>query len=126
MKRILIADDHPAVRKALRHVFASEPEIVICGEATNGREVLEKAQELNPDLVLLDISMPVMGGMDAAEALRKSMPEVPIAMFTNYATKFSAAYAAGAGADLIVSKQGDITSLIAKVRSLLHLDRPLS
>ncbi len=76
-KRILIVDDHAALRMALRHLIDSVLEFEVCGEAENGREGIERAGELQPDLIILDLSMPVMNGFEAARELKALLPSVP-------------------------------------------------
>src|SRR5579871_3749285 len=112
MKTILIADDHLHVRKALRTLFASQPDLSVCGEAANGDEAVERANILRPDLIVLDMSMPVLNGLEAAQLLRKTMPDVPIVLFTGHRTKFSDAYAAAAGVTSVVGKDQDIKVLV--------------
>ena len=73
-KYVLIVDDNEAIRRTLRYLFKENPEWTICGEATNGRDALEKAHELQPDLVILDFSMPVMNGLETATMLKKTSP----------------------------------------------------
>ena len=121
MKSILIADDHSHIRAALRALFASQPEFSICGEAKNGDEAVAKARELHPDLIVLDMSMPVLNGLEATQILRKIMPDVPIVLFTGHRTKFSDAYAAAAGVTVVVSKEQDIQVLVKEARNLLHV-----
>ncbi len=77
-KSVLIVDDVEIIRRALCQLFTSEADFDVCGEAENGREAIEKAQELRPDLIVLDLSMPVMNGIDAARVLRRLMPAVPL------------------------------------------------
>jgi CheY-like chemotaxis protein len=84
---ILIADDSPFIREALCNVFEREEDFDVCGEAENGREAVEKAQELHPDLILLDLSMPVMNGLDATRVLKQMMPEVPVIMLCSARTE---------------------------------------
>src|SRR6266700_7521380 len=84
VKSILIADDNAFVRQRLGDLFSREPDFEVCGEAENGRKAVEEAQELHPDLILLDLSMPVMNGLDAARALKRLMPEMPIIMYSAY------------------------------------------
>ena len=74
--RILVADDHESVRKGVCVILGTRDDIEVCGEASNGQEAIDKAQELKPDLIILDITMPVVNGIDAAEAIRKTMPHV--------------------------------------------------
>ena len=75
--RIIIADDHDAVRKGVRAVLLTRYDIEVCGEACDGREAFHKALVLNPDLIILDLTIPVMGGFAAAVELRQLLPEVP-------------------------------------------------
>ncbi len=76
--RILVADDHETVRKGIVTILSSRINIGECGEAANGQEAIEKAQELEPDLIILDITMPKLGGFEAARQIRKLYPEMPI------------------------------------------------
>ena len=117
-KAIFIADDHPTVLKALRNTFTSDPQFVVCAEADNGQDAIEKASMLHPDLILLDVSMPIMNGLEAARILRQRMPMVPIVMFTAYKTRFLVAEAFAAGAGAVVSKEDDIETLINRARIL--------
>jgi CheY-like chemotaxis protein len=78
--RVLIVDDQPNVRKALRWYF--EELKLECSEAENGLDALQKAQQVKPDLIILDFSMPVMNGFEAAKVFKQVMPEVPILMLT--------------------------------------------
>src|SRR5262249_6634578 len=76
--RVLLADDHPVVRKGLSSCLAQAKHISIVGEATNGQEALRKAKELLPDLVLMDIDMPLLNGLTAADILRKENPSIKV------------------------------------------------
>ena len=77
-KAVLIVDDNAFIRQALCELFKQEADFEVCGEAENGNEAIEKARELRPDLIVLDLSMPVMNGIDAARVLKKLMPAVPL------------------------------------------------
>jgi len=79
-KTILIVDDNAYVRQALCQVFKREADFEICGEAENGKEAIAKALKLHPDLIVLDLSMPIMNGLDAARELKQVMPTVPLIM----------------------------------------------
>ncbi len=76
--KILIADDHEAVRKGVCAILSSRPDLEVCCEAENGREAVEKAIALKPDLIILDITMPLLSGFDAAREIRKTLPHVPV------------------------------------------------
>ena len=86
MARILIADDHESMRMALRATVALHPQWEICGEATDGREVVAKAAELQPDLIILDFKMPIANGIKAGSEISSSTPHVPVLMYTLYKT----------------------------------------
>src|SRR5437763_12343476 len=85
-KTILIADDNAYVRQALCQVFKREADFEICGEAENGKEAIAKALELHPDLIVLDLSMPIMNGLDAARELKQVMPTVPLIMYSFFSS----------------------------------------
>jgi PleD family two-component response regulator len=75
-KSVLVVDDNAVIRHVLCQVLASESDLDVCGEAENGRDAIEKAEELHPDLIVMDLSMPVMNGIDGARVLKKVMPTV--------------------------------------------------
>ena len=80
--RILVADDHDVVRHGLCHLIGQREGWVICGEAANGREAVEQAQKLMPHVVLLDISMPVLNGLEATRQIKAMLPKTEILVFT--------------------------------------------
>ena len=80
MAKVLIVDDNRFFRELLSNMFDREPDFEVCGEAENGKEAVEKALRLDPDLVILDLLMPVMNGIDAARVLRLIMPRLPVVM----------------------------------------------
>jgi DNA-binding NarL/FixJ family response regulator len=119
-KTILIADDNDVVRRAVCEVFTRESDFEVCGEAHDGYEAIEKAQRLHPDLIILDLSMPGMNGLEAARALRDLVPPVPIILFTLYDDGFVEESARSAGVAEVVSKSEDISVLIDAARRLLY------
>ena len=112
---ILIADDSLFIRQALRKIFEQE-DFNVCGEAENGKEAIEKAQQLHPDMILLDLSMPVMNGLDATRVLKRVMPEVPIIMFSEHIGPSVEREACSAGAKALVSKTERISVLLGALR----------
>jgi CheY-like chemotaxis protein len=84
-KTILVADDNPLIRKMLCRMFETEENYDLCAEATNGAEAVRLARECRPDLVILDLTMPVMNGFDAAREIKKLLPDVSIILFTMHA-----------------------------------------
>src|SRR5580693_190501 len=83
-KRILVADDSDTSRTVLTSYLSAQGNLDVCGEAVDGEEAIEKARELKPDLILLDVAMPRTNGIVAASVLRDMMPELRIVMFTMY------------------------------------------
>ena len=119
-KLVLVVDDNAVIRHALCQVLTSEQHFDVCGEAENGQEAIEMAQALHPDLIVMDLSMPVMNGIDATRALRKLMPAVPVIMFSEYSDLLSEQEALSAGVSALVSKSDHVSFLIEKARALLY------
>ena len=103
-KMVLVVDDNAVIRQALCRLFSSEPGFDVCGEAENGQDAIEKAQVLHPDLIVMDLSMPVMNGIDAARTLKTLMSSVPVIIFSDYSDVFSEMEAQSAGICALVSK----------------------
>ena len=116
---ILIADDNRSVRHALCEFFDREDDFDVCGEAGDGREAVAKAEELHPDLILLDLSMPLLNGLDATRILKRLMPQVPIIMYSAYGDTSTEREARSAGVSALVSKAEHISVLLGKARLVL-------
>ena len=112
---ILIADDSEVIGRTLRNLIAGYKELSICGEAENGQEAVEKAHRLKPDLVLIDFSMPVMNGLEAASHLKKDSPKVPIVLLTMFKDKFLEERAYRAGVSLVLSKEESMARDYARI-----------
>ena|SRR5215467_5129101 len=118
-KSILIVDDSPVMRKVLRATLEHQADWQVCGEASNGREGVEMVQKVKPDLVLLDLSMPVMNGLEAARELNQLFPSVPLVMFTNFETDHLKQEALSAGIKAVVSKDS-VGAMLSSIQSLLE------
>lgn len=116
-KTILVADDNPTIRKMLCRMFEIEEDYDLCAEAENGRQAIELALRHGPDLIILDLSMPVMNGLKAAHELKKLMPRVPIILFTQHSDLGSRIGVMNVNVDRIVSKS-EASTLMAHVRAL--------
>jgi len=115
---VLIIDDSSLVRTHVRKFFESAPGWQVCGEAVNGKEGVEKAQQFHPNCIILDLSMPVMNGIEAAKILKKLMPEVPLIMFTSFITYRLEQEAVAAGVWRVVGKDDSLAELLATAKSL--------
>jgi DNA-binding NarL/FixJ family response regulator len=121
-KTVLIADDNAYIRHILCELFQSQADCVVCEKAKNGKEAIDRACQLRPDLIVLDFSMPVMNGLDAARVLKRIMPTVPLIMFSEYSDAFSEREARSAGISALISKAEHLSVLVEKARSLLYRD----
>ena len=119
-KGILIVDDSPDVRRSLREILAEHQHWEVCGEAENGREAIEKAVELQADIVILDLSMPVMNGLDAAREIRKLLPSAQILLFSAFHTENLEEIARSAGINAYIPKS-DTRTLLACVSQFADL-----
>ena len=117
--RLLIADDHALVRSGLRSMLQREPGIEIVGEARNGREAVELCRSLRPDLVLMDVRMPEMDGLEATRAIKRELPETGVLMVTMHENRDYMLEATKAGAAGYVLKDASRSELISAVRRVL-------
>jgi len=117
----LIVDDHEAIRRELHRLFQSLPEFTVCGEAVDGADAISKAQQLSPDLVILDLAMPEMNGLEAAGALRFIVPDAPLFLLTAYNNRELELAAFQSGIRAVFSKYDDLGGLISRARAELKL-----
>jgi CheY-like chemotaxis protein len=117
-KSVLIIDDNPAIRTVVAQAFLSHG-FAICGFADNGKKALLLAKQLKPHLVILDLAMPIMNGLETAPELRKLLPITPIILLTLYGNGPLKAEASKAGIDLVLMKTESLPTLIAKARELM-------
>jgi DNA-binding NarL/FixJ family response regulator len=117
--RILVADDHEAVRKGVCAILGSRKDVEVCGEAENGKEAIEKAHEFKPDLIILDITMPVLSGFEAAREIRKNLPHVPILILSMHESNQLIEEAKKIGVQGYVTKTQVGSTLLQAVDTLL-------
>jgi DNA-binding NarL/FixJ family response regulator len=120
--KILLADDHEVVRRGVRTLLNGPSDWDVCGEAENGQQAVEKVLELKPDLVILDVSMPVMNGIEAARRIHQSAPAVKIVIFSMHDSPQIAQQAAEAGASACLLKSDAASDLQRVVAGLLKSD----
>jgi len=119
-KRVLLTDDHTSIRFLLRSLIETD-QFTVCGEAANGGEVVLKAAELAPDLILLDFVMPGMNGGETARTLKKLLPRIPIILFTLDEDSVNGALAASMGVDAVLAKPDAGRHLLDCMRRVLGL-----
>jgi DNA-binding NarL/FixJ family response regulator len=122
--RILIADDHPAVRTVLRALIAGHADWQVCGEAENGFEAVAKAGELKPDVIILDLAMPIMDGVRAAREISSATPTVPILLHTMHGSPTLNLEAKKAGVCKVVSKGESGDDLLIAIEGVLNAAQP--
>jgi DNA-binding NarL/FixJ family response regulator len=124
--RLLIADDHDLVRSGFRLMLDGEPDLEVVGEAKNGWEAVELCRRLMPDLVLMDVRMPKMDGLEATRAIKEQQPRVAVLVVTTYENPDYLLRALKAGAAGYVLKDAPLSRLINAVRRVLDGEVPLN
>jgi two-component system, chemotaxis family, chemotaxis protein CheY len=117
-KTVLVVDDYALIRKLLATAFLSDG-FKKCGETANGKEAIELAKRIKPDVVTLDFSMPGLSGLDVAPVLRKMFPKMPIILFSLYADRNLEIEAGKVGIDLVLLKTVPVPTLIDKAHELV-------
>ena len=117
--RVLLVDDNADIRKAVRRLFQVHPSFEVVGEAVHGREAVEKAPGVRPDLIVLDLSMPVMNGLEAAKLLRKILPDTWIILLTTHEFPEVQRLLLESGIHAVVPKSKASTELIPRAQSLV-------
>jgi two-component system nitrate/nitrite response regulator NarL len=117
-KRILLVDDNALMRRLVRLFIESHPGFEVCGEAADGVEGIEKGEELKPDLIVLDFSMPRANGLQAAKILHEVAPNTPIILLTVYKDVIPTPVARAAGVASILSKTDQLTVLADEIQRL--------
>lgn len=117
--RLLIADDHPMMRESTRYMLAEEPDLEVVGEAANGQEALELCRRLSPDLVLMDVRMPVMDGLTATRAIKEENPAIGVLVVTAYESQDYLLEATRAGASGYILKDAPKEQLLEAVHKVL-------
>lgn len=124
--RVLVVDDHTIVRDGICALLALVGDIEVVGEAANGSEALKMVKELEPNVVLMDIAMPIMGGLEATRRIRKEFPRAKVLVLTQYDDKEYVFPVIEAGAAGFISKVAASSELALGIRSIYHGDSYLS
>ena len=121
--RILIADDHPAIREGVRTVLTKQANWAVCGEAVDGWDALEKAKSMKPDVILLDVRMPNLGGLEAMVVIKREVPEAAVIILSQHDPEEIRPYAMQAGASAVVSKYDVERDLLPTIERVLQKQR---
>lgn len=124
--RIVLADDHPVVRQGLRSALGAEAGLEVVGEAENGLAVPDLVAELQPDVLVLDLMMPGMGGLDVTREVRKRTPKTAVVILSMHADEAYVTAALRNGASAYVIKDASVTELVAAIRAAANGGRYLS
>lgn len=118
--RVLLVDDHEIVRHGVCRILSSREDIEVCGEAADGKEAVQKAVQLKPDLIIMDITMPLLSGFDASVKIRKALPDVPILILSMHDSQTVRQACRRVGAQGYVSKAKAGEILLRAVDLLMH------
>jgi len=121
MPRLLVVDDNPSIRYLVRFLLENQG-YEICGEAEDGLQAIDSARQLKPDLILLDVCMPKLGGPEAASVLKRDLPKTRIILYTLFYATINKWVAAVAGADLVLAKSDGMSKLLHSVQTVLELN----
>jgi len=117
--RILIADDHEIFRRGLRSLLESHAEWEVCGEATDGQEAVDRTKELNPDIVVLDITMPRLNGLEAAQLIKSTAPRSKMVILSQHEPSLMRQAALSAGASAYVTKSEVSRELMVAIETMI-------
>src|SRR5215813_7964895 len=118
--RILIADDNAIVRSVMHTLIETRPGLQVCGEAASGLEAIQQAKELQPDLVVLDLRMPGMNGLQAAPIIKQALPNARVVLCTMLENEISESLRLAAKIDMVVRKPDGLDSLVKAISDLVH------
>ena len=124
--KVLVVDDHPIVREGICALLAVVGDVEVVAEAANGNEAIDMVRELQPDVVLMDIAMPIMGGLEATRRICREFPKTKVLILTQYDDKEYVLPVIEAGASGFVSKADASSELISGIRSVYRGDSYLS
>jgi DNA-binding NarL/FixJ family response regulator len=123
--KILVVDDHDLVRATIRVILTKDSNVTICGEARDGNDAIEKAKELHPDIVLMDVTMPGMNGLDATREIKQLLPKTKIIIVTQHDSREMMRQSLDAGAAAYIVKSRLAADLFGAIKKLaLERDQP--
>ena len=124
--KVLIADDHEIMRMGLSSLFETDPSLDVIGEAVDGNEAVRKTLKLHPDVVVMDLMMPVKDGSEATQEIKRTLPGTKILLLTTFGTADGIAHALDAGASGALVKTVELKELVAAIRAVTAGERVIS
>lgn len=124
--RVLITDDDPLVRVALAHFVSRDPEISVVGQAENGKQAIEKIEELNPNIVMMDVVMPEMGGIEATKIIKKQWPDIRVLAVTTLDSLDAVLPMLSSGATGYILKESTADEVLQALKQAFAGESPLS
>lgn len=124
--QVFLADDHTIMRAGLRSLLENSGRIEVIGEAEDGREAVKQVEQMRPDIVLMDIAMPGLNGLEATRQIKRRFPEVKVLILTMHTTEEYIAQIFGAGASGYVVKRAAVTELVTAIQAVHHGDAFIS
>ena len=118
--KVVIAEDHTILREGLKALLSSDPELVVCGEAENGKDAINMVQRLNPDIILMDLSMPKIHGLEAIREIRKTSPSTKVLVLTVHDNEEYISATLRSGASGYVLKNDSYEELLASIKTVLR------
>ena len=119
MCNVLVADDNPNIRYLLRTFIETQTELKVCGETGTGRDAVEKAAQLKPDIVILDLAMPELNGIEAASAIKRLLPDTRVVLFTMNVDGLGRRLAKALGIDFALCKEESVSKLAEYLNSIV-------
>lgn len=116
--KLLVADDHKIFRQGIKKLLEEEPDLQVVGEASDGREAVKKATELKPDVILMDIAMANLNGLEATKQIKKVLPDVKVIMVTMHKNEEYVLHSFQVGASGFILKEGAVEELVSAIRSI--------
>lgn len=120
--KLLVADDHKIFRQGIKKLLEEEPDLQVVGEAADGRETIKKATELKPDVILMDIAMANLNGLQATKQIKKILPDTKVIMVTMHKNEEYVLQSFQAGASGYILKEGAVEELVSAIRTI-HQDK---
>lgn len=123
--RILIVDDHASVRDGIRAFLEQKTTFTVCGEAADGTDAIQQAKRLKPDLIILDLALPSLNGVQVASVLRGEFPEIKIVAFSMFTNELGRAIKSASRIDAVLPKSSGLRELVEVIHKLLDTQPPL-